>query len=160
MFLPFAFRFPLSNCPLQDFYMNELCLFSATFRSSGSLNKQVSHAGATQLPLCFDLLMPIPHLLALTPRWILNEICMADAWQQDVKEEAGGGPVWVKRRGLHCREPWSHLKGRLGRTCPRKSGGQTRLSWDRSRRDKQKWFSLGYRFWNKQNISSWVFWHV
>lgn len=35
--------------------------------------------------------MPSPNLAPLTPRRILNEICMADAWQQDVKEEAGGG---------------------------------------------------------------------
>lgn len=74
------------------------------------------------LPFCFDLLMRLPWtLLPLTPHWILNEICMADAQQQDVKEEAGGTPGRVKGRGLNRRESWSRLKGRFGWTPPRKS---------------------------------------
>ena len=42
--------------------------------------------------------VPSSNLLPLTPRWILNEICMSVAWQQDVKEEAGGrGGVVIVR---------------------------------------------------------------
>lgn len=60
--------------------------------------------------------VPTLNLLPLTPCWILNEICMADARQQDVKEEAWGTLGKVKGRSFHRQESWSRLKGRLGWT--------------------------------------------
>lgn len=62
--------------------------------------------------------VPSPNLLPLTPRWILNEICMSDARQQEVTEEAGGTSERVKGKSRHRQEPWSHLKGRRGWTPP------------------------------------------
>lgn len=42
----------------------------------------------TSLPVGSDLLMP--PLPPAPPRWILDEICMADARQQGIKEEGVG----------------------------------------------------------------------
>lgn len=69
---------------------------------------------------------------------------MADAQQQDVKEEAERTVGRVKGRGLIRRESWSHLKGRFGRTSPM----EIRNPWGRDtwqtyqKRTPKEWFAL------------------
>lgn len=100
--------------------------------------------------------VPSLNLLPLTPCWILNEICMADARQQDVKEEAGGTLGKVRGRSLCRQESWSHLKGRLGWTPPWKSESVRQTMWRIHQRRRQDWIAPRNFFSNKIYINEYL----
>lgn len=115
-------------------------------------NSMKSHLAASDL--LWFINVPSLNLLPLTPRWILNEICMADARQQDVKEEAGGTVRKVSGSSHHRLEAWSHLKGCFRWTSPWRSESvrQTDVT-DSSEEETQGWSALQEYFHIKIKIN-------
>lgn len=97
-------------------------------------------------------------LLTLTPHWIPNEICMADAQQQDVKEEAERTLRRLKGRGLIRQESWSHLKGCFRWTSTMEIRNPSgRYTWLTRRKHLRKFLrKILFQITIKQNKRNWM----